>query len=95
MRELPDSVFAMATEASGSFGLCGPEALMPGNITVRWPSGQSLDENKSIQLDSSAGVGGVSPSIRIPMTAENAIRISNGEDVELKEAMRILTSEGY
>lgn len=78
---------------NGSFGLSGSEAAMPGGITVRWPSGQSLDENKEIQLDSCDGVGGVSPSIRIPMTAENAMRIANGEDVELKEAMRILNSK--
>ena len=75
---------------NGSFGLSGSEAAMPGGITARWPSGQSLDVNKEIQLDSRDDVGGVSPTIRIPMTAENAIRIANGEDVELEEAVRIL-----
>ncbi|MDD2216306.1 MAG: S41 family peptidase [Eubacteriales bacterium] len=78
---------------NGSFGLSGSEAAMPGDITVRWPSGQSLDMNKEIQLDSRNGVGGVSPSIRIPMTAENAMRVANGEDVELEEAVRILSSK--
>jgi carboxyl-terminal processing protease len=77
---------------NGSFGLSGSEALMPGDLLVRWPSGQSLDENKNIQLDSRDGVGGVSPSIRIPMTFENALRVANGEDVELEEAMRILSA---
>ncbi len=75
-----------------SFGLCGAEALMPGGLIVKWPSGQSLDKNKEIQLDSRNGIGGVSPSIRIPMTMENAIRVTNGEDVELEEAIRILSS---
>ncbi len=78
---------------NGSFGLSGSEAAMPGGITVRWPSGQSLDVNKEIQLDSRYGVGGVSPTIRIPMTLENAIRIANGEDVELEEAIRMLSTK--
>lgn len=78
---------------NGSFGLTGSEAVMPGGITVRWPSGQSLDENKNIQLDSRNGVGGVSPSIRIPMSLENAVRVAKGEDVELEEAVAILKAE--
>ncbi|HOF95294.1 MAG TPA: peptidase S41, partial [Clostridia bacterium] len=59
-------------------------------IMVDYPFGQSLNKDKQIQLDSQNGVGGVSPSIRIPLTKENALRIANGEDVELKEALRIL-----
>ncbi|UYO64092.1 S41 family peptidase [Acetobacterium wieringae] len=75
---------------NGSFGLAGAEALMPGSLTVHWPSGQSLDEQKNIQLDSRNGSGGVRPDLVIPMTAENAIRIANGEDVELAEAIQVL-----
>ena len=75
---------------NGSFGLAGAEAKMPGDITVHWPSGQSLNENKTIQLDSQNGIGGISPDIKIPMTVQNAIRIANGEDVELEEAINAL-----
>lgn len=57
---------------------------------VRYPFGHSLDENEGVQLDSRDGIGGVSPTIRIPVTAESAIRIADGEDVELEEAVRIL-----
>lgn len=75
---------------NGSFGLAGSEAKMPGDITVHWPSGQSLNENKAIQLDSRNGIGGVSPDIKLPMTVQNAIRIANGEGVELEEAINAL-----
>lgn len=76
---------------NGSFGLTGSEATLPGGLTVSWPSGQSLDANGQIQLDSRGGVGGVSPDIRIPMTSERAQRIALGEDVELEEAIAILS----
>lgn len=79
---------------NGSFGLVGTEVKMPDGLVVRYPSGQSLNKNREIQLDSRDGVGGVAPSIRIPMTAENAIRVANGEDVELKEAVRIIGLSG-
>lgn len=77
---------------NGSFGMAGAKIKMPGGIIIDYPYGQSLDKDKKIQLDSRDGVGGVSPSIRIPMTAKNAIRIAHGEDVELEEAIRILRS---
>ncbi len=75
---------------NGSFGLAGEEAKMPGELTIHWPSGQSLDEQKMIQLDSRNGAGGVSPSIRIPMSEQNIVRTAKGEDVELEEAVRII-----
>lgn len=93
IRNLPNGDTLGFYGTNGSFGLSGEEALMPEGLTVRWPSGQSLDENKKIQLDSRNGVGGVSPTIRIPLTADNAIRIANGEDVELIEAIKILSCD--
>ncbi len=93
IRNLPNGDTLGYYGTNGSFGLSGAEALMPGGLTVRWPSGQSLDENKKIQLDSRDQVGGVSPSIKIPITAQNAIRITNGEDVELEKALQVLISE--
>lgn len=75
---------------NGSFGIAGAEIKMPGGLTVHYPWGQSLNKDRKVQLDSQNGQGGVAPSIRIPMTAENAIRVVNGEDVELEEAVRYL-----
>jgi carboxyl-terminal processing protease len=77
---------------NGSFGMTASEVDMPGNLTISWPYGRSLDENRNTQLDSKGGIGGVAPSIRVPMTEENAIKAANGEDVELDEALRILNS---
>jgi carboxyl-terminal processing protease len=91
IKNLPNGETLGFFGTNGSFGLAGSEVKMPGGITVEFPSGQSLDKNKSIQLDSRNGIGGVSPSIRIPMTEQNAIRIAGGEDVELDDALRILT----
>jgi carboxyl-terminal processing protease len=72
---------------NGSFGLVGAQATMPGGVTVKWPSGQSLDKDKNIQLDSRNGKGGVSPTIRIPITEKNAILTAQGVDIELEEAL--------
>lgn len=91
IKNLPNGETLGFYGTNGSFGLTGPEALMPGDLLVRWPAGQSLDENKIIQLDSRGGVGGVSPSIRIPVTSKNAIWISNGKDVELEAAVKRLS----
>jgi carboxyl-terminal processing protease len=73
---------------NGSFGLVGAQATMPGGVTVKWPSGQSLDKDKNIQLDSRNGKGGVSPTIRIPITEKNAILTAQGVDIELEEALK-------
>ncbi len=78
---------------NGSFGLAGSEAALPGGLTVYWPSGQSLNAERQIQLDSRNGVGGVAPTLRVPMTAENALRVAQGEDVELAEALAVLQAE--
>lgn len=78
---------------NGSFGLAGAEAEMPGGFTVSWPSGQSLGADRQIQLDSRNGVGGVAPTLRIPMTAENALKTAQGEDVELAAALAELQAK--
>lgn len=78
---------------NGSFGLAGAEATMPGGFTVSWPSGQSLGADRQIQLDSRNGVGGVAPTIRVPMTAENALKVAQGEDVELAAALAELQAK--
>ncbi|SDO15946.1 S41 family peptidase [Acetanaerobacterium elongatum] len=91
IKNLPNGKTMGYYGTSGSFGLAGDEVKMPGGITVEFPYGQSLDENRVVQLDSRNGIGGVSPSIRVPMTKQNALRAANGEDVELCEAVSLLT----
>lgn len=91
IKNLPNGETLGFYGTNGSFGMAGARVIMPGGITVDYPFGQSLDKDKIVQLDSRNMTGGVSPSVRVPMTAENALRIANGEDVELQEALRILT----
>lgn len=67
---------------------------MPGNIEVHWPYGQSLNKNKQVQIDSRDGAGGIPPSIRTPMTRENALRVARGEDVELEHAIEVINTYG-
>ncbi len=90
IRNLPNGETLGFYGTNGSFGMTGGEALMPGGLTIRWPVGQSLDENQQIQIDSRGGIGGVAPTIRIPMTREHALLVAEGEDVELAEALAIL-----
>jgi len=90
IRNLPNGDTLGFYGTHGSFGLCGPEANLPGGLTVGWPSGQSLDADKCIQVDSRDMVGGVAPTIRVPMNQENALRVAAGEDVELDMAIQAL-----
>ncbi|MCP4578977.1 MAG: serine hydrolase [Deltaproteobacteria bacterium] len=79
---------------NGSFGMVLEEN---GSANPFWidnlpflaiiPVGQSLDQNSVVQLDSRNGIGGVSPGIRVPRTADNVIRFAKGEDVELEAAI--------
>lgn len=78
---------------NGSFGMVyGALIEMPGGYSVTYPTGQSLDESKAVQLESRGGEGGVAPTVRVPLTAENAVRAANGEDVELEYALELLQS---
>jgi len=90
IQKLPNGETLGFYGTNGSFGLAGAEIAMPGGLTVHYPSGQSLDADRQIQIDSTGGIGGVSPSVRIPMTKENAIRLAAGEDIELEAAVKIL-----
>lgn len=84
---LPRGTVMGFSGTNGSFGLCGPSAIMPGGVTVEWPSGQSLDQTKTIQLDSKDGIGGVPVTVAVPMTREHALAIAAGEDIELASAI--------
>ncbi len=94
IRNLPNGKVVAFWGTHGSFGIAGDIVLMPGEITIKFPFGQSLDKNKSIQLDSRNLVGGVSPNARVPMTLENALKWGAGEDVELGYALDVLGQMG-
>ena len=76
--------FGMTLEENGSGNLIKIENLA---FLAIIPVGQSLDQNNVVQLDSRNGIGGVTPSIRVPRTADNVIRFAKGEDVELESAI--------
>jgi carboxyl-terminal processing protease len=92
VKNLPNGETMGFYGTNGSFGLAGAEIAMPGGLTVHYPAGRSLGADHQIQIDSKSGAGGVTPSIRVEMTAERAIRAANGEDVELEEAIRSIQS---
>jgi carboxyl-terminal processing protease len=87
VRNLPNGKVVGFYGTNGSFGMAGDSAKMPGGLTVEWPFGQSLDKDKVVQLDSRDGKGGVLPNSRTPMTLENAIKVAEGQDVELQSAL--------
>lgn len=76
----------------GSFGMSGAEIRMPGELTVGYPDGRSLDVNGDIQLDSDWHLeGGVVPDVRVPVTLENArAQFKEGRDVVLETAVALM-----
>jgi len=78
---------------NGSFGMVGGDIKMPGEYTIGYPYGRSVDENGVIQLDSTNGIGGVAPNPRVPKTLENVLAFAAGTDVELQYAIEYL--RGY
>lgn len=90
---LPNGEVVGIYGTNGSFGMTGPEAVMPEEILVKWPSGQSLDKNKVVQLDSRDGVGGVAPTVRVPLTKENSLRLALGQDLEMETAIDLLRND--
>lgn len=75
---------------NGSFGMVGDKALLPPDVEIGFPYGQSLGSDKVIQLDSKDGVGGVAPTVRVPLTKEAAIAFASGADPELDYAVEWL-----
>jgi carboxyl-terminal processing protease len=71
----------------GSFGLAGGEIRLPDGNVVHYPDGRAVDAAGTVLIDSRDGVGGVAPTIRVPVTAETAIAEANGEDVLLAAAL--------
>ena len=94
VKNLPEGRVTGFWGTNGSFGMSGDTVKMPGELTVSFPYGQSLDKNKVVQIDSRDGVGGVSPNPRLPMTLDNAIRWGSGQDVVLEHALSLLGETG-
>lgn len=90
IRRLPQGEVVGFQGTNGSFGMVGDGVLLPGGIQVGWPFGQSLGEDKVVQIDSRGGRGGILPDRPIPMTLRNAVRSLAGADVELEYGLRAL-----
>lgn len=94
IRNLPEGKVVGFRGTNGSFGMVmGPMIGMPGGYSIMYPVGQSLDEDKKVQVDSRGRKGGVTPTDRVPMTLENALRSAAGRDVELEHAVKVLTEK--
>jgi|GEM_PF-6498673 hypothetical protein len=63
---------------------------MPLGHTTNFPTGQSLDEFRVIQLDNRKGIGGITPKNRVPRTSENMIYYVKRIDVELHFAINLI-----
>jgi carboxyl-terminal processing protease len=74
----------------GSFGLAGGEIALPGGIVLHYPDGYAVDAAGRVLIDSRNGVGGVAPTVRVPMTEETVLAYARGVDVELEAAVRWL-----
>lgn len=73
---------------NGAFGMVAEAAIMPLDMEILYPNGASLDEDRSIQVDSDTSrMGGVAPHLRVPMTEETIARAMAGEDVQLTYAL--------
>lgn len=76
---------------NGAFGMVTAVAILPLDMEILYPDGASLDENRTIQMDSdSSGTGGVAPHVRVPMNEETVARAMAGEDVQLTYALKYL-----
>ncbi|HEX3001200.1 MAG TPA: S41 family peptidase, partial [Methanoregula sp.] len=80
--------------SNGAFGMNNFQAILPLGLYILFPDGASLDENQTIQVDSNASLrGGVSPTVRVPLTRETLARAMDGEDVQLTYATDWLDSQ--
>ena len=90
IRNLPNGYVVGLFGTNGSFGMTGGEVEMPAGYEINFPTGQSLDKFRMIQLDSRDGIGGIIPTNRVPHTSENMINYVKRVDVELNFAINFL-----
>ncbi|WP_153020023.1 S41 family peptidase [Methanoculleus horonobensis] len=73
---------------NGAFGMESMGPVLPLGVMTAFPQGASLDENGRIQVDSNASlVGGVAPTVRVPLDRDTLARAMAGEDVQLSYAV--------
>ncbi|BBI35643.1 S41 family peptidase [Cohnella abietis] len=91
LKGMPNVKIIGFTSTNGSFGVVTSpiEMKMPEGYTVRFPDGRSLNQNKTIQGDSTErGYGGAIPDITVPMNEQTfKMKYIDGQDVELKYAL--------
>ncbi len=69
---------------NGAFGMESLGPTLPPGVMTAFPQGTSLDANGRIQVDSNASqVGGVAPTVRVPLDRDTLARAMAGEDVQL------------
>jgi len=79
---------------NGAFGMEARGPTLPPGIVVAFPTGASLDENGRIQVDSNASmIGGVAPTVRVPIDEDIVARSMAGEDVQLAYAAEWLNTQ--
>ncbi|HOI13301.1 MAG TPA: S41 family peptidase [Methanoculleus sp.] len=73
---------------NGAFGMESLGPMLPLGVMTAFPQGASLDEHGRIQVDSNASlVGGVAPTVRVPLDRDTLARAMAGEDVQLSYAV--------
>jgi carboxyl-terminal processing protease len=90
VRERPGGATLGFHGTRGSFGLAGGEIRLPGGNVLHYPDGRAVDRDGTVLIDSRHGVGGVAPTVRVPVTFETAMAKARGEDVELAAALAYL-----
>ncbi len=79
---------------NGAFGMESMGPVLPLGIQTAFPTGASLDESGQIQVDSNASlVGGVAPTVRVPLDEETLARAMAGEDVQLAYAVEWIRAQ--
>jgi carboxyl-terminal processing protease len=73
-------------------GVPGGDVRMPNGITLSYPVARSLDKDGQIQIEANAkGEGGITPTIKIPITVESLQRMAEGKDIVIEKAMEVLS----
>jgi carboxyl-terminal processing protease len=71
VQQLPQGHVVGVCGTCGAFGMCCAGIKLPGEYQLMYPSGQSLDANRRVQLDSDHHLqGGIVPDIRVPLIRE-------------------------
>jgi hypothetical protein len=83
-----DRALVVGQYSSNGAGGSVEDLMMPENVSVRMTIGRAVDAQGKIHLEGS----GVVPDVRAPVTVEALKRISDGEDVILEAAVKVLNT---